>query len=308
MGSWTDLGAQGHRPDGPRAGPAPGKFATVASMNAAPTLKAPPGSCDCHMHVYDRRYAVDSRWPVPPPNAPAADYLQVQRELGLERVVVVQPNAYAFDNSCTTDAIRDLGPHARGVATVAPDVTNAELHRLHAAGIRGARLYMLPAPFLAWGDVPAIAARVAQLNWHVQIQLDGRHLAQYDTLLRGLPTDVVIDHNGKFLEPVPREHPAFQTLLRLLDTGRCWVKLSAPYETSKTGAPRYEDVSVLARALASRNPERCLWATNWPHPGRNPTPDNRDILNLLQDWVPDEATRKRILVDNPARLYCFQSM
>jgi D-galactarolactone isomerase len=94
-------------------------------------------------------------------------------------------------------------------------------------------------------------------------------------------------------------------LLRLLDTGRVWVKLSAPYETSKTGAPRYEDVSALARALAARNPERCLWATNWPHPGRNPPPDNADILNLLPDWVPDETTRRKILVDNPARLYGF---
>ena len=287
---------------------AQGKFDTVGSMNAAPTLKAPPGSCDCHMHVYDSRYPVDPRWPVPPPNAPAVDYRQVQRELGLERVVVVQPNAYAFDNSCTTDAIRDFGPQARGVATVEADFTDAELKRLHAAGIRGARCYMLPSAFLSWDDVRAIAARIAPIGWHVQVQLDGRELPTHATLLAGLPTDVVIDHNGKFMEPVPADDPAFLALLRLLDTGRCWVKLSAPYETSKTGAPRYEDVSVLARALAKHNPERCVWATNWPHPGRNPPPDNRDILDLLQDWVPDTATRQRILVDNPARLYGFPSM
>ena len=274
-------------------------------MNTSPALKTPAWSCDTHMHVYDSRYPLDPRWTVTPPNAPTADYVKLQRELGLERVVVVQPNAYGFDNSCTTDAIHDLGPQARGIAIVRPDVNDAELKHLHVAGVRGARCYVLRNPFVQWDDVPKIAARVGALGWHVQIQLDGRTLPQYDALIRGLPTDVVIDHNGKFLEPVPPNDPAFQTLLRLLDTGRCWVKLSAPYETSKTGAPKYEDVSALARMLAQHNPEHCLWATNWPHPGRNPPPDNVDILNLLPDWVPDEATRKRILVDNPARLYGF---
>ena len=268
-------------------------------------LKIPPGSCDCHMHVYDDRYAIDPRWTVPPPKGTAADYRQVQRELGLERVVVVQPNAYGFDNRCTTDAIADLGPQARGIAIIASNIADSDLLRLHAAGIRGARCYVLPNPFVQWDDIPKIARRAAELGWHVQVQTDGRELPKYEALLRDLPTDVVIDHNGKFLEPVPPEDPAFLTLLRLLDSGRCWVKLSAPYETSKTGAPRYEDVSVLARALAKSHPERCVWATNWPHPGRNPPPSNVDILDLLLDWVPDEATRKRILVDNPARLYGF---
>ena len=268
-------------------------------------LKVPPGACDCHMHVYDVRYPADPRWTVPLPIAPAVEYQRVQSELGLTRAVVVQPNAYGFDNGCTTDAIRDLGPQARGVATVSPDVTEAELRRLHEAGIRGARCYLLPSPFLTWDDVPAIAARVAPLNWHLQVQLDGRELPRYEALLLGLPTAVVIDHNGKFLQPVPPDHPAFLSLLRLLDSGRCWVKLSAPYETSQNGAPRYADVSVLARALAAHNPERCVWASNWPHPGRNPPPDNVDILDLLLDWVPGEATRERILVENPAQLYGF---
>ena len=277
----------------------------MAAMTSTPALEVPPGSCDTHMHVYDSRYALDPRWPAPPPNATVADYRKVQQQLGLERVVVVQPNAYAFDNSCTTDAIRDLGPNARGIALVKSDITDAELKRLHDAGVRGARCYVLPNPFVQWDDVPKISARVESMGWHVQIQLDSRTLPQYDALIRGLATDFVIDHNGKFMEPVPPGDPAFQMLLRLLDTGRCWVKLSAPYETSKTGAPKYEDVSALARALARHNPERCLWATNWPHPGRNPPPDNVDILNLLADWVPDETTRRRILVDNPARLYGF---
>ncbi len=257
------------------------------------------------MHVYDDRFPVDPTWTVPPPKGPAIAYKQVQRELGLERVVVVQPNAYGFDNRCTVEAIADLGPQARGIAIIASTIADSDLLRLHAAGIRGARCYVLPNPFVSWSDVPKIAHRIAELGWHVQVQSDGRDLPQHDVLLRELPTDVVIDHNGKFLEPVPPQHPAFQALLRLLDTGRAWVKLSAPYETSKTGPPRYEDVSVLARALAKHNPERCVWASNWPHPGRNPQPRNRDIFNLLLDWVPDEVTRKRILVDNPARLYGF---
>jgi D-galactarolactone isomerase len=120
-----------------------------------------------------------------------------------------------------------------------------------------------------------------------------------------LPAEVVIDHNGKFLEPVPAAHPAFLVLLRLLDSGRCWVKLSAPYETSKTGAPRYEDVSILARALARSHPERCVWASNWPHPGPNPPPSSAAMLDLLLDWAPVDATRRRILVENPALLYAF---
>jgi len=268
-------------------------------------LKIPAGSCDCHMHIYDDRYPVDPRWTVPPPPGPTSAYKEVQRELGLERVVVVQPNAYGFDNRCTVDAIADLGPQARGIAIIASNILDSDLLRLHAAGIRGARCYVLPNPFVQWDDIPKIAGRVAELGWHVQVQADGRDLPKYEALLRELPTDVVIDHNGKFLEPVPPEHPGFQALLRLLDTGRAWVKLSAPYETSKTGAPRFDDVSVLARALAKHNPERCVWASNWPHPGQKVVPSNANMLDLLLDWAPDEAVRKRILVDNPARLYGF---
>ena len=258
------------------------------------------------MHIYDDRYPVDPRWTVPPPQGAGRAYKQVQRELGLERVVVVQPNAYGLDNRCTVDAIADLGPQARGIAIIAIQ----HRRRRFAAASRGRHpgRALLRAP-QSIRDVGRRAedrrarrgARLARAG----ADRTGASCRKYEALLRDLPTEVVIDHNGKFLEPVPPEHPGFRTLLRLLDTGRVWVKLSAPYETSKTGAPRYEDVSVLARALAKHNPERCVWASNWPHPGQKVAPSNANMLDLLLDWAPDEAVRKRILVDNPARLYGF---
>ena len=270
-----------------------------------PMLIPPPGSCDCHMHVYGEGYPILPTWTAVVPVATPAEYLQVQRELGLQRIVVVQPNAYGFDNRCTLDAIATFGAQARGVANLPPDVTDAELQRLHAAGVRGVRLHMIGNSLYTWDDVKVVAARAASMHWHVQVQLDGRKLPEVAALLRALPAPVVIDHNGKFLEPVAEDDPAFVTLLRLMDTGHFYVKMSAVYETSKTGAPRYEDVSVLARALARNNPDRCLWASNWPHPGIVKPPTNAAMLDLLLDWVPDEAARHKVLVDNPARLYDF---
>ncbi len=276
-------------------------------MTAAgkPRLQAPVGACDCHMHIYDPRFAAAPSWPLVLPNAPLAAYRAVQAELGLSRAVIVQPNGYMFDNACTEEAVRGLGSSARGIATVRPDIAHAEIERLTRAGFRGARCYMLKGGYLSWDDVDAIAARVQSHGWHVQVQLDGRELPQHESRLSQLPVDVVIDHNGKFLEPVTATHPAFGVLRNLLDSGKCWVKLSAPYETSKTGPPRYADVSALARALAAANPDRCVWATNWPHPGTNPVPSTAAMLDLLLDWTDSDTVRRKILVDNPARLYGF---
>ncbi len=274
-------------------------------MNDKPRLEAPAGACDCHMHVYDRRYKPAPTSLFPPPDAPADAYLAVQRRLGLTRAVVVQPSGYAFDNACTEEAIVRFGGNTRGVATIRPDTADAEIERLTRAGFRGARCFMLKGGLLSWDDVDTIAARVAPFGWHLQLQFDGGDIPTHAARIARLPTETVIDHNGKFLEPVPPAHPAFRALLALLDGGRCWVKLSAPYETSKSGPPRYDDVSALARALAAAHPERCVWATNWPHPNINPPPSNAAMLDLLLDWAPDDATRRRILVDNPARLYGF---
>ena len=274
-------------------------------MSATPLLRVPPGACDTHMHIYEARFAFAPTATIKPPPAPVSAYCQMQKQLGLDRVVVVQPSAYGFDNTCTLEAVAALGANSRCVVVTKPEVSDAELKKLHAAGARSVRYFMLQGGVLPWDTLEAMAARIAPLGWNINLQLDGRNLEQYETMLSRLPCTLVIDHNGKFLEPVGIDHPGFRTLRKLLDSGRCYVKLSAPYETSKTGAPKFADVSLLARALVQANPERCLWASNWPHPNQNPQPSNVDMLDLLLDWADNDAVRRKILTDNPARLYGF---
>ncbi len=276
-------------------------------MASEPKLKAPRGACDTHMHFYgpyDRYPAAPTAVSTPDP-VTVADYRALQRRLGLERVVVVQPSTYADDNRCTTDAVAELGDAARAVVVVKSGVADAELERLTAAGARGIRFHMLPGGVLPWEVLEEMAARVGGHGWHVQLQLDGRLLPERIGLIRRLPGTLVIDHTGKFLEPVAPDDPAFGLLLDLVGNGRTWVKLSAPYETSRTGPPLYGDVGRLARALVGAAPERMLWASNWPHPSVRDKPDDAVLLDVLLDWAPDDATRRRILVDNPAELYGF---
>jgi D-galactarolactone isomerase len=273
-----------------------------------PRLQAPAGAVDTHMHVYrPDRYPYRPGPAHQPPVASVSAYRAMLARIGVERTVVVQPAAYGTDNRCTVEAVAELGPHARGVATVDADVPQAELRRLTAAGIRGARFFMLAGGILRWDDLEAIAARVVPFGWHLHVQFDGREFPERAALLHRLPGRLVIAHTGKFLEPVAPEHPAFQALLRLVETGRCWVKLSAPYETSRSGPPGYADVGALAKALVRAAPERMLWATNWPHPSEpaEAKPDEAMLLDTLLDWAPDDATRRRILRDNPAELYGF---
>ena len=272
-----------------------------------PKLVAMDGACDCHMHIYESRFPVAPTAVSPPPEAPLAAYRNIRRQLGLTRAVIVQPSAYGSDNSCTMEAVKALGKDARGVVVVDTTVTDAALAQLTDAGARGIRFHMLPGGALPWDVLEEMAARVDTFGWHVQLQMDGRFLSERESVLKRLPGILVIDHVGKFLEPVTTEHAGFQTLLRLVDTGRCWVKLSAPYEVSKAGPPYYDDVGALAKALVTAAPERMVWASNWPHPSVSgpAVPDDADLLDVLLDWVDDDAVRSRILVDNPAMLYGF---
>src|SRR5438067_10185731 len=227
-------------------------------------ITVPRGACDTHMHFYDEKI----------PGAPGTflpghftvkEYREMQKQLGLERVIVVQPNAYADDNQVTADAIGTIGKNAKGVAVVKPGVKDDELDRLTKAGICAIRIMTLHGGTLGFDVMDELMARVHPFGWHANIQLDGRELPKYEAQIKRLPGKFVIDHTGKFLEPVSPEHEAFRSLLRLVDTGRCWVKLSAPYETSKTGAPKYEDVGRRAKARVKHAPSRLLGPSDWRH-------------------------------------------
>ena len=258
------------------------------------------------MHIYDSRYPKAATAKIDPPDASLTDYLKARARLGIDRTVVVQPSVYGKDNSCLLDVMAAIGPSARGVAVVDHTVSDAELERLTKLGIRGIRFFMLAGAPLPLGILETMAARIATFGWHVQFQTDGRVLGDLEPMLQRLPTTLTIDHVGKFLEPVEPDHPGFRALLRLLDNGRTWIKLAAPYETSKLGPPYYDDVGKLAKLLVKAAPERTIWASNWPHPmAGERTPQDAWMLDMLLDWVPDEATRHKVLVDNPARLYGF---
>ncbi|AOJ19117.1 amidohydrolase [Burkholderia cenocepacia] len=262
-------------------------------------------ACDCHIHIYDDAYPLAPTATFRPPHAPVAAYRRMQQALGLTRVVVVQPTGYGFDNRCTLDALAALGPQARGVATVPVDVPEAELERLHAAGMRGVRFMMLAGGTAQWRDLEQMAARIAPLGWHIDLQFDGRTLGEIEATLSRLPARIVIDHTGKFLTPVALDAPSFLALRRLLDRGHAWVKLSAPYETSRSGAPGYDDVGRLAAVLARGHSARCVWGSNWPHPNASPPPDDARLLGWLHDCAADDAIARAILVDNAAALYGF---
>lgn len=278
-------------------------------MNTKPRHPVPLGATDCHMHIYGppERYPVAPTNPSPVPFAYDLDaYRAVKARLGLTRTVVVQPSAYGSDNRATLDAVAGLGD-ARAVVVVSPTTPEAELQRLHAAGARGARAVLLhkKGP-IGWDDLSALAERVAPFGWHIQMQFDGGQMPDRAALIRSLACPVVIDHIGRFHDPVTPESPAVGALLDLLQTGRVWAKASSPYGVSRSGPPDYADTSAIARALIHAAPDRIVWGSNWPHPNESePKPDEAMVLDWLATVVPDDATREAILVTNPARLYDF---
>jgi D-galactarolactone isomerase len=272
-----------------------------------PRLVAPPGACDCHMHIYGPadRFPYGAETTVRPPEAPLEDYLSLRDRLGLQRTVFVQPSAYATDNACLIDAIKRCAPAARGIPGIEPDIAEDELAELDAAGMRGVRFHQIVAGCLRLDVLEPIADRIKPFGWHVQVQLGGDDLVELEPRLAALPVDFVIDHMGRIPIEGGTDRPAFKTLLRLLETGRCWVKLSAPYHVSQSGPPTYDDCAARARELVRAAPDRMIWGSNWPHPSVREKPDDVDLLDVLLDWAVDDDVRHKILVDNPARLFGF---
>ena len=295
---------------------ATGALGAVASMgtmadapfskgDAPPRLTPPEGSIDCHMHLYDSRIPAASGATLLPPNASLQDYRRLQERLGIRRMVIVTPSTYGTDNRVMLEGLLRSRGDARGVAVVSSAITDTQLAELHQAGVRGIR-FNLSVGNQALDGLESLAARVGEMGWNVQVA-PGPLLPEVAPRLLALPGKIVIDHMGHVPQPLALKSPAFAALVRLLDTDRAWIKLSAPYLRSKTGAPLFEDVGSVASTLISHRPDRMLWGSDWPHPTLpvKQKPDDALILDLLMHWAPKEQTQALILRDNPAQLYFF---
>jgi D-galactarolactone isomerase len=284
-----------------------------SSGTEKPKLKAPALACDCHHHIYDTaRFS-----PVQPgaiPNARVAEYRLLQRRIGTTRNVIVTPRPYGTDNRVTLDAIAQFGTNARGVAVIQPTVTDAELKMLDAGGIRGIRFSLAANPTNAAVTtlemVEPLSKRVNALGWHIQMNMDADQVVAAGDLWNRIPSAIVFDHMGQLPLPEGVKHPAFTIIRRLIDKGKTWVKLSvgtsaASDLNARNHPATYGDVNKVGRAYVQAAPERMVWGSNWPHPNETNKPDDAVLLDLLADWAPNEATRHRILVENPEKLYGF---
>jgi predicted TIM-barrel fold metal-dependent hydrolase len=294
-----------------------GLVSETARGAAVPAL--PAGAIDCHIHIVgpQSKYPMAANRAYTPPEATVADLRKLRAEIRVPRQVVVQPSFYGYDNSCTLDAVAELGRSARAVAVVPPNVSDAELKRLDAAGVVGIRLNFstlgVRNPDEAVQQIRQLAPRVKPLGWHLQINTEPELITSLAPVIGGLNMPVVFDHIGNPTAALGMQQPGFQALLGMVRTGDTYVKLSGPYNHSKL--PDYSDVTPFMKALIAARPERMLWGTNWPHPAAVRAPvnqispyqviDNPNLVRLFVEWCPDEAMRKMILVDTPARLYRF---
>ena len=272
-----------------------------------PKLKAPPNACDCHMHIYDSRFPAVPTAKLHPADATVDDYRRLQKRLGTTRNVVIAPSTYGTDNACTLDAMAKFGASARGVAVLDTSVTDAELKRLNDLGVRGIRFNLVQSGATTIDMLEPLSKRVNDLGWHVQIHMLGDAIVENAELFQRLPSPIVFDHMARIPQPAGVDHPAFALVLKLLDKGQTWVKLSGAYMETRIGPPTYADVSKVAQGYVRAARERMVWASDWPHPTErtDSKPDDAVLFDLLADWAPGEAVRNRILVDNPAALYGF---
>ena len=273
------------------------------------TFTPPPGACDAHCHIFGPAaqfpFAPDRTYT--PPDAGYDQFGRLQERLGLTRAVFVQASCHGTDNSAMVDAIRRGQGRYAGVAMIDGSFTDAEIGALHDAGVRGVRFN-----FVAHlGGAPAmdefwqVVGRVARFGWHVVLHFDAVDLPAYVDVLDRLPVPYVIDHLARVDASAGLDQEPFARLCELLRDERAWVKISGAERLSAEGPPGYVDVVPFARAVIDVAPERVLWGTDWPHPNVRHMPDDGDLVDLLAEFAPDEATRTAILVDNPTRLYEF---
>jgi predicted TIM-barrel fold metal-dependent hydrolase len=300
-------------------------LAKAAQPSTPVNFEVPEGACDCHTHIHgdvEKFPFFDGRVYTPEPASPD-EMSMLHKALKMERVVVVTPSVYGTDNSSSQYGMMARGANARGVAVIGDKTTDSDLDALHKAGFRGVRLNLATGgvndPNVARPRFTTAVERMKPRNWHVQLYTNLAMITAIKDLVLSSPVPVVFDHFGGAQAALGVEQPGFSDLVELVKSGKAYVKISGAYRSSKLG-PDYQDCVPFAQALIAANADRIVWGTDWPHPdsvtppGRKATEvtplfqiDDGRLLNQLPVWAPDAAVRKKILVDNPARLYDFKS-
>jgi predicted TIM-barrel fold metal-dependent hydrolase len=295
-----------------------------ASQPSTPVnFPVPPGACDCHTHIFGdpHQFPWFAGRTYTPESASVAEMRSLHRALHMDRVVIVNPSVYGTDNSCTLEAMKQLGPRARAVAVIDDKTPDQQLDEMHRAGVRGIRLnfenFGQTNPDVARKAFQSAVARVAPRKWHIQIYTRLPVIESLHEEIMAAPVPVVFDHFGGARASLGTGQAGFGTLVDLVRSGRAFVKVSGAYRSSDK-PPDYPDVAPLAKALIAANAERIVWGSDWPHPTGGALPghsatdlapllqiDDGRLLNQLAVWAPDAGVRKTILVDNPARLYWY---
>jgi predicted TIM-barrel fold metal-dependent hydrolase len=298
-------------------------LATAAQPSTPVNFEIPAGACDCHTHIHPdpARFPFFEGRVYTPELASPEEMTALHKALRMERVVIVTPSIYGPDNSPTLFGMKARGATARGVAVIDDKTPDADLDAMNQAGIRGIRLNLATGgtsdPNVGRARLQAGIERVKARGWHIQMFTSLPMISAVKDIVAASPVPLVFDHFGGAQAALGLEQPGFADLVELVRSGKAYVKISGAYRASKLG-PDYTDAAPLARALIAANTDRIVWGTDWPHPdsvtppGKKPTDvtplfqiDDGRLLNQLAVWAPDAAIRKKVLVDNPAKLYGF---
>jgi 2-pyrone-4,6-dicarboxylate lactonase len=273
-----------------------------------PAFQLPRGTCDCHVHVFgpqaqfpfspDRSYT--------PEDCTLEDLEKLHGILGVDRAVIVHGGAHGTDNSATLAALDRRPEKLRGVAVIPSGLPRKELEEMHRRGMRGCRMSTVVSGGASFAHLKPLAEETFDLGWHLVLHFGrAEELVDVAPQLEQIKSPFVLDHLARISAKEGVDSAPFQTLLRLLDTDRCWVKLASLYRLSAEPYPHRDMLPMIERVVASR-PDRIIWGSNWPHPICTvPMPNDGDIVDLIPLWLPDERTRQLALVDNPAKLYGF---
>ena len=274
-----------------------------------PRFAPPPLACDAHCHVFGpaARFPYAAGATYLPPDSPMENLHKLHSILGIQRAVIVHASCHGADMRVTLDAIARSGGRYRGTAIIDESFSEKHFQKMHDGGIRGVRFNFVK----HLGGRPDLAffrkttQKLRSFGWHLILHLDSRDLVEFESMFQALPVPFVIDHMGRVKAADGLDQPAFKVLLEFMRNENCWVKVCGAERVSSMGPP-FSDALPFARALIEAAPDRILWGTDWPHPNVAHMPNDGDLVDLLPLMAPEAALQKKILVDNPARLYGFE--